>query len=492
MTVTGPGSLLTALPTLAAASEPSQLLPARQQMALTLGFHIILVPFGVAFTFITLLANYRAIRHGDREARLLAERWSRVAAVLFAVGAVSGTVLSFELGLLWPGLMGRFGAAYGIPFAVEGIFFFLEAIFVAIYIYGWRRLRPWPHFWTGIPVVLSGIGGTLAVVAANSWMNQPGGFTLVDGHVTAVRPMSVLFNRAFWYESLHMLLAAYIVAGFLVAGVYAAGMLKGRRDRYHRLGFLIPFVVAAVIMPAQIFVGDVAAREVFHNEPAKFAGIEMLPKTGDHVPETLLGVLGSDGRVHYGLHIPNGASLLAGFSPSTTIKGLDAIPADVRPRPELVTTVHLSFDVMVGCAFLLLGLALWFALGWWRRRDLPRSRLFLLCASVAGLVAVVCMETGWVVTEVGRQPWTVVGFLLTRDAVNTHGNLWLFFAGTMAILTAVGVATILILRVMHRRWRAFEGGELGVPYGPEPAGEPGGPVGPGGPGGPAVGEAGRR
>jgi cytochrome bd ubiquinol oxidase subunit I len=478
MTVTSPGSWGVALP--AAAADPSQLLPAREQMAFTLGFHIILVPFGVAFTFITLLANYRAVRHGDRDALLLAERWSRVAALLFAVGAVSGTMLSFELGLLWPRLMGRFGAAYGIPFAIEGIFFFLEAIFTAIYIFGWRRLPPWPHFWTGVPVVLAGIGGTLSVVAANSWMNQPGGFRLVNGQVVGVRPLAVIFNRAFWYESIHMLLAAYIVAGFLVAGVYAAGMLRGRRDRYHRLGFVIPFVVAAVVMPAQIFVGDVVARQVFHNEPAKFAGVEMVPRTADHVPETLLGILSSDGRVRYGVRIPSGASLLAGFSPSTRIKGLDAIPAEVRPRPELVSIVHLSFDVMVGTAFLLLGLSLWFALGWWRRRGLPRSRLFLPCASVSGLLAVVCLETGWVVTEVGRQPWTVVGLLLTRDAVTTSGNVWLFFSGTLAILLSIGVITVVVLRVLRRRWRALAGGEVQVPYGPEQ------------PDGPAIGEARRR
>src|SRR4051812_44146348 len=181
----------------AAAPEPSQLLPAREQMAFTLGFHIVLVPFGLAFTFLMLIANYRGLRRGDEVALLLAQRWSRVAAVLFAVGAVSGTVLSFELGLLWPGLMGRFGAAYGIPFAVEGIFFFLEAIFVAIYVYGWNRLRPWPHFFTGIPVVLSGLGGTASVVAANGWMNEPGGFRLADGRVVEVRPLAVFFNRAF-------------------------------------------------------------------------------------------------------------------------------------------------------------------------------------------------------------------------------------------------------------------------------------------------------
>ena len=281
-------------------SDPSQLLPARQQMAFTLGFHILLVPFGVAFTGLMLLANYRGLRLHDEAAMLLARRWSHVAAVLFAVGAVSGTVLSFELGLLWPGLMGRFGAAYGIPFAVEGLFFFLEAIFVSIYIYGWRRLRPWPHFWTGIPVVLSGVAGTASVVAANAWMNQPGGFTLRDGQVVAVRPFHVFFNGAFGYEVVHMLLAAYMVAGFLVAGVYAVGLLRGRRDHYHRLGLIIPLTVAALATPLQVVVGDVAAREVFQNEPAKFAAIEALPTTGSHVPEVLGGVL-VDGAVRFGV-----------------------------------------------------------------------------------------------------------------------------------------------------------------------------------------------
>src|SRR3954464_15895008 len=253
------------------AAEPSQLLPAREQMAFTHGFHIILVPFGVAFTFLMLIANYRGIRRGDDAAMLLARRWSQVAGVLFAVGAVSGTVLSFELGLLWPGLMGRYGAAFGIPFAVEGLFFFLEAIFVAIYIYGWERMRPWPHFWSGVPIVLSGIGGTSSVVAANGWLNQPGGITERNGRVVGVRPLEVFFNGAFWYEAIHMLLAAYMVAGFIIAGVYAVGMLRGRRDRLRRLGLATPFTSAAIAPPLQFVVGDVAAREVFHNEPVKFA-----------------------------------------------------------------------------------------------------------------------------------------------------------------------------------------------------------------------------
>jgi cytochrome d ubiquinol oxidase subunit I len=452
-----------------AAAVPSQLLPAREQMAFTLGFHIILVPFGVAFTFLTMLANYRGIKRGDEQALLLARRWSKVAAVLFAVGAVSGTVLSFELGLLWPRLMGRFGAAYGIPFAVEGIFFFLEAIFVAIYIYGWNRLGPWAHFWTGLPVVLSGAGGTLSVVAANAWMNQPGGLTLRNGRVVDVNPWAVIFNRAFWLEAVHMLVAAYIVAGFCVAAVYATGMLKGRRDRYHRIGFLIPFTVAAIAMPIQIFVGDTIARQVFQREPAKFAAIEALPHSGDHVPEELGGVL-VDGKLRYALPIPDGASLLSGFRPATKISGLDTIPAGVRPPDRLVNIVHLSFDVMVATAFALFALAAWFALAWWRRRDLPRSRWFLRASALSGIVAIVSLESGWVVTEVGRQPWTIVGLLLTRDAVATSGNLWPFFAGAVVIYAGVTVGAVLVLREMHRRWQS--GDEVDVPYGPadEPAG----------------------
>jgi cytochrome d ubiquinol oxidase subunit I len=456
---------------LAAAGDPSQLLPAREQMAFTLGFHIILVPFGVAFTFLMLVANYRGIRRNDAHALLLAERWSKVSAVLFAVGAVSGTVLSFELGLLWPGLMGRYGAAYGLPFGVEGIFFFVEAIFVAIYIYGWRRLRPWPHFWSGVPVPLAGLGGTASVVAANAWMNQPGGITVRGGQVVDVDPWRVFFNGAFWYEMLHMFLAAYVVAGFVVAGVYAAAMLKGRRDAYHRLGFLIAFTTAAVVIPVQIFVGDVAAREVFAHEPAKFAAIEALPTTSDHVPEVLGGVL-VDGELRYGLAIPDGASLLAGYRADTRIRGLDAVPAGVRPDDRLVTIVHLSFDVMVGAGFALLALALWFGLGWWRRRDLPRSRWFLRAAALAGVVSVVSLEAGWVVTEVGRQPWTVVGLLLTRDAVTTSGNVWAFFTAALVIYGAVGAGAIFVLRSMRRRWAAGAA-EPAVPYGPAEAGVPG-------------------
>lgn len=452
---------------LAAAAEPDQLLPAREQMAFTLGFHIILVPFGVALTSLMLVANYRGLRKGDEAALVLARRWSKVAAVLFAVGAITGTVLSFELGVLWPGLMGTYGAAFGFPFAIEGLFFFLEAIFVAIYIYGWDRMRPWAHFWSGVPVALASIGGAGAVIAANSWMNQPGGITLRNGKVVDVRPGEVFFNNAFWLQFWHMLLAAYIVAGFVVASVYAVGMIRGRRGHYQKLGFLISFVTAAVALPVQIFVGDTIARQVFDSEPAKFAAIELLPTTGTHVPETLGGVL-IDGEVRYGVQVPWVASMLAGFRPSTRIQGLEAVPADIRPTTAQVNIVHWAFDIMVGTSMLMLAVAAWFLWLWWKRRHtLQTNRWFLGAASLCGIVSILSLESGWVTTEVGRQPWIVVGLLRTRDAVTTQGNLWPTFAGVLVLYLAVGMGAIWVLVSMKRRWRGQGDENVPVPYGPD-------------------------
>jgi cytochrome d ubiquinol oxidase subunit I len=307
------------------------------------------------------------------------------------------------------------------------------------------------------------------VVAANSWMNTPGGITVRDGRVVGVNVWRVFFNDAFWYEATHMLLAAYVVAGFTVAGVYAVGLLRGRRDRYHRQGLLIPLTVGAVAIPLQIVMGDFIARYVFDNEPAKFASIEGLARTGTHVPEVLGGVM-IDGRLRYGLHVPSGASLLSGFRPSTRIKGLDAIPAAVRPTDRMVTTAHLAFDVMVGTGFLLLGLALWFALSWRRNRTTSPGRWFLRATAISGVVAIVSLEAGWITTEVGRQPWTVVGLLLTRDAVQTSGNLWPLFGGVLLIYVGVTVGAVYALRALRRRWAS--GQDTPTPYGPEDEPEP--------------------
>src|SRR5919108_4725005 len=273
------------------ADAGTNLLAARNQMGFTLGFHIVLACFGVAFPAVMLTAEFIGRRRGDVEALRLARNWSKAVAVLFAVGAVSGTVLSFEFGLLWPRFMDRFGDAFGIAFAIEGIFFFLEAIFIAIYIYGWDRLSPRAHMLAAVPIVLSGIGGAFSVISANAWMNQPQGFELdAAGHVTDVNPLEVIFNPATPYEFFHMWLAAYMVAPFLVASVYAVGMLRGKRDRYHRLGFLIPFTIGAIATPIQLFVGDTAARAIAEDQPAKFAAMECVYESGTNQTEYIGGI----------------------------------------------------------------------------------------------------------------------------------------------------------------------------------------------------------
>lgn len=441
---------------------------ARSQMAFTLGVHIILVPLGVSWAFMALVANWRAIRKNDADARELAERWSKYMAVTFAVGAVTGTVLTFEFGLLWPKFMGRWGDAFGIPFAIEGLFFFLEAIFIAIYIYGWKRLKPWPHFWTGVPIVVAGIGGTVSVVAANAWMNEPAGFTLNSaGKVVSVDPWGVVFNSAMPYEAAHMLVAAYLVGGFLIASVYAWGMLRGRRDRYHRIGFLIAFSVAAIATPAQMLVGDTLARWVYNNEPVKFAAIELVPKTESDVPETLLGHLNSDGTVTGGIPIPGLASILSdpADGTSTQIEGLDAFPVDERPTTAQVNAVHLAWDLMIGIGTLLSLISLWYGATWLFRRDMPRSKLFLWVASAAGILSVVCLEAGWVVTEVGRQPWIVRNYMKVEQGATANEGVWVTFLVIVAVYTVVAVVTLRVLRGMSRRFRARVD-ETDVPYGP--------------------------
>jgi cytochrome d ubiquinol oxidase subunit I len=268
----------------AAAQIGGDVLPARAQMASTLGFHIILACLGIALPAIVLLAEYIGLRRDDETAMRLARRWSQAMGVLVAVGAVTGTVLSFEMGLLWPGLMRQYGAVLGVPFGVEGIFFFLEAIFAGIYLWGWQRLAGWAHWWSGLPIAVSGIFGAMSVIAVNSWMNQPGGFTRQGGRITAVDVWQVYFNHAALYEMPHMILAAYMVAGFTVAGVYAAGVLRGRRDRYHYTGFATGFVPAAALTPFQIFVGDTAARAIAQDQPVKFAAMEYVSRTSRQVP----------------------------------------------------------------------------------------------------------------------------------------------------------------------------------------------------------------
>jgi cytochrome bd ubiquinol oxidase subunit I len=442
---------------------------ARAQMAFTLAAHIILVPLGVSWAFMALIANYRGIKHRDQDAMRLAQRWSKYMAVTFAVGAVTGTVLSFEFGLLWPRFMGQWGDAFGVPFAFEGIFFFTEAIFISIYIYGWRRLKPWAHFWTGVPVVLTGILGSISVVSANAWMNDPTGFTQdSSGKLIDVDPVSVIFNDAMPLMAAHMVIAAYVVGGFLVASVYAYAMLRGRGDRYHRVAFTIAFSVGAIATPIQMGVGDSLARWVYNNQPVKFAAIELVPETESDVPETLLGRLNSDGDVTGGIEIPGLASWLSDPSTGkdTVVEGLDTVPADERPTTSQVNTVHLAWDVMVGLGTLLFLLSLWYAASWLFKRRIPKSKLFLLAASGAGVASIVTMEAGWVVSEVGRQPWIVYEIMKVEDAATANTGVWITFIAVLALYVGLAVTTVLILRLMAKRFRENDVGDREVPYGP--------------------------
>jgi cytochrome d ubiquinol oxidase subunit I len=302
-------------------------------------------------------------------------------------------------------------------------------------------------------------------MAANSWMNQPGGFTMRAGRVVAVEPWAVIFNRAAAYEMPHMVLAAYMVVGFGVASVYAVGFLRGRRDRYHRLGFRIPFVLAAVLTPIQIFIGDTAARAIATDQPVKFAAMEYVAHTSRGVPEYLGGVY-AGGHVHLGLAIPDMDSLLVGFSPHTKVLGWDSVAR--AERPPAPTLIHLSFDAMVGLAFLLLLTGLWALVVWRRRRALPERRLFWWLAAACGPAALAAMECGWIVTEVGRQPWVVYRLLTTAQAATTNRGVIASLTGVIVLYAVLGVATILILRMLARRWRAGDEGVSSVPYGPPP------------------------
>ena len=446
----------------------SNLGAARSQMAFTLGFHIILASLGVALPAMMLIANYLGLRRGDAEALRLARRWSKAVAVTFAVGAVTGTVLSFEFGLLWPAFTGRFGQVFGVLFAIEGLFFFLEAIFIAIYIFGWGYLSPWAHFWSGVPVVISGLGGAFSVVAVNSWMNQPQGFSPANGKVTSVEPLKVIFNPAVPYEVPHMILAAYLVTGFLVASIYAVGMLRGRRDRVHRLGLLIPLTVACIATPIQFVVGDTAARAIAKDQPIKFAAMECVQTTSTHVTEYIYGRCTADG-VKGGIGIPGFDSFLVGWSTDTQVTGLDTVPPDDRPPAN--TMLHWAFDTMVGICTMLIALGAWLAFVWWRRRDIPQTKWFLRAVAVSGVASVVALECGWIVTEVGRQPWIVYNIMRTEDAVTQASGVWVTFTLVFLLYVALGTALVVTLRAMSRRWRAQDEEDSEVPYGP-PGAEP--------------------
>jgi cytochrome d ubiquinol oxidase subunit I len=426
------------------------LFQARQMQAMSFAVHIPLVCFAIALPSLVVFTELLHLRTGDPLYRTLARRWSKVMISLFAVGVVTGTVLSFELGLLWPAFMARFGDVFGVAFAAEGFSFFVEAIFIAIYVYGWDRLSPRMHLLSGVPVVIAGFVGSMFVISVNGWMNHPGGFTLRDGNVVDVDPFSALFaNSFFWHELIHMYLGGFIVTGFVIAAAYAWGWLRGRRGRYHRTALVIPLTLGALAAPVQVVVGDWAARTVARQQPIKLAAIEGLPTTTKGAPEHLLGWYDGSG-VQYGIKIPKLLSLLAFHEPNATVTGLDAVPPQNHPSNRLINVVRFAFQAMVGIGTLLALLGVVFVAVWVRKRRLPRSVWFYRGLVLAGPLSLVALVCGWVTTEVGRQPWIIYGVMRTSDAVTGAGGIPVGYVTLALVYLALIAAVVWILRRLAR------------------------------------------
>jgi cytochrome d ubiquinol oxidase subunit I len=418
------------------------LLQARQMQALSFAAHIPLVCFGIALPTLLLSVEWLYLRTGNELYRTLARRWTRVMAALFVAGVVTGTILSFEMGLLWPNFTGTFGGVFGLGFAIEGFSFFMEAIFIGIYIYGWDRLSPRAHFASGIPIALAGITGSLTVITVNGWMNHPSGFRLEHGKAVDVHPFRALFaNNYFWHELLHMYLAAYMVTGFVLASAYAWSRLRGRFGHYERAALTVALAAATLASIAQVFVGDWNGRTVAAEQPTKLAAFEGLAHTTSGAPVHVLGWY-SHGHVEYGIPLPRLLSLLAFHNPNARVQGLDAVsPADRPP----VNVVRFAFQTMVGIGTLLALLAVLVLIVRIRRKQLPESTWFYRALVAAGPLSVVALIAGWTVTEVGRQPWVVYRVMHTSQAVTGAGGIPVGY-GTLAavyLALAIGVAWVL-------------------------------------------------
>ncbi len=422
----------------------SDLVFARAQMAVSLGFHIVFAAVGIGMPLLMAIAEALWLRTRDGIYLDLAKRWARGTAVLFAVGAVSGTVLSFELGLLWPRFMAFAGGIIGMPFSLEGFAFFTEAIFLGIYLYGWERVPPLAHWLAGCLVAVSGLASGVFVVTANAWMNAPAGFELADGRVTRIDPLAAMLNPASLPQVVHMTLAAYVATGFVVTAIHAYFLRRDRGNPFHRRAFGIALAVGAVAIPLQIASGDLIARMVARRQPAKFAAMEGHYRT-EAGAALILGGIPDDAAMttRHALRIPYGLSLLAHHDPGATVPGLDAVPRSEWPPTRVV---HWAFDLMVAAGMAMLTLAAWAGWRWWRRRRLPDDPGLLAALVAAGPLGFVAIEAGWVVTEVGRQPWIIYGVMRTEEAVTPMPGLVVPFATFTAVYVFLSVILVFLLR----------------------------------------------
>jgi cytochrome bd ubiquinol oxidase subunit I len=420
-----------------------RLLYARAQMGLSLAFHMVFAAAGVALPLIMVIADALYLRTGDRDYLEFSKRMAKGTAILFAVGAVSGTVLSFELGLLWPSFMGTFGEVVGLPFALEGFAFFTEAIFLGIYLYGRGKLPPRLHLASGALVALSGCLSAFFVILVNACMNQPAGFTMVDGRPTDIDPIAAMFSPAWKHETLHGILACYQATAFAMAGIHAVVLLRHRGSTLFRKAFAVSLVVAGATALAQPLVGHYAAETIAEGQPAKLAASEAHFETRARAPIRLGGVPDLEtGEVEYAIEIPALLSVLAHGDPDAVVTGLDRIPRDEWPP---VASTHLAFDVMVGAGSAMALLAVVGAVLAWRRRGVPDQRGFLWAVILASPLGIVAMEAGWLVTELGRQPWIVHGAMRTSEAVTPFPHLAAPFWSFTLLYVFLGVVVVYLL-----------------------------------------------
>ncbi len=432
---------------------------ARAQMGMSLAFHIVFAAIGIALPLMMCIAEWLWLKTGDEVYHELAKRWSKGAAILFAVGAVSGTVLSFELGLLWPGFMKWAGEIIGMPFALEGFAFFTEAIFLGIYLYGWQLVPKPMHLISGAIVAISGALSGLFVVLANGWMNTPTGFRMENGKAVDIDPVAAMFNPAGIPEAVHMLIAAYAATAFLVAGVHAFMLLRDKTNLFHRRALAIALGVGSVMAIAQPVSGDFLAQLVARMQPTKLAAMEAHYETKRGAPLVIGGVPDSkEATVKYGIEIPNGLSLLAFHDPNAEVKGLKEFPRTDWPN---VFLVHYCFQVMVACGTYMMIVAAWAAFHYMRKRTLPDSELFLIAVIGAAPQGFIATEAGWFVTELGRQPWVIHGIMRTREAVTPMPGLIVpFTLFSVLYLFLAAIVVWLILRQVARSPQIAEDGTI--------------------------------
>lgn len=416
---------------------------ARALMGISLGFHIIYVAFGIGFPLLLLISEFQALRTKNETYHRLARGWTRPMTVLFAIGAVSGTILSFELGLLWPVFMGFGGPMIGLPFWLEGFAFFIEAIFLGLYVYGEKRLSRRVLALVTIPITLSSAASAVFVISANSWMNTPAGFDLLNGHAFNVRPWQAMTNTSWLHEAVHGTLATYVASSFALSGIYAFRLLKGRLRAENKLGLSLTLAVGGALIPLMLVSGDFAATEVAMHQPAKLAAMEALPETVRGAPLAIGGWIDQNtNQLRYGILIPKMLSLLAYHDPDATVMGINAFPAGLRPNPNLV---HTFFDLMIMSFFVMSAAAVWFWVARWKGKEVSGNRPLLITILISAPFGLLAQEFGWFVTEFGRQPWIAGGAMLVAKGVTPRPVAWVLIIFVLVYLAlTIGLLKVLI------------------------------------------------